>query len=69
MLNGTRDSDMATLSRCNHTIMTTGTFSWWAAYLTAGDVVYYKDWPRPNSELDKQMFKQDYFLKNWLPLA
>ncbi|KAK7074847.1 Glycosyl transferase 11 [Halocaridina rubra] len=32
--------DMALLSSCNHSIITMGSFSFWAGYLTGGEVVY-----------------------------
>src|SRR5206468_3243249 len=31
--NKTAEEDMALLAMCNHTIMTVGTFGWWAGYL------------------------------------
>ncbi|CAG9534645.1 unnamed protein product [Cercopithifilaria johnstoni] len=65
---GYREVDMATLIRCNHTIMSTGTFSWWIAYLTNGTTVYYNDWPRHDSVLAKTMKKDEYFLNNWIPM-
>ena len=34
--------DLAILSQCNHTIMTVGSFSWWAAWLANGTTLYYK---------------------------
>lgn len=60
--------DFTVLTLTNHTIMTTGTFSWWAAYLTGGDVVYYRSSSRPGSQLHVQLCSEDYFLPNWLPL-
>ncbi|VDO65058.1 unnamed protein product [Onchocerca flexuosa] len=64
-----REVDMATLVRCNHTIMSTGTFSWWIAYLTNGTVVYYKDWPKHGSPMEKMMKKDEYFLNNWISMG
>ncbi|KAK6103478.1 Glycosyl transferase 11 family protein [Brugia pahangi] len=66
---GYREVDMATLVRCNHTIMSTGTFSWWIAYLTNGTTVYYNNWPKPNSVLEKMIKKDEYFLNNWIPIS
>ncbi|KAM3719464.1 Galactoside alpha-(1,2)-fucosyltransferase [Dirofilaria immitis] len=65
---GYREVDMATLIHCNHTIMSTGTFSWWIAYLTNGTAVYYNDWPRHGSALEKMMNKDEYFLNSWIPM-
>ncbi|VDM12894.1 unnamed protein product [Wuchereria bancrofti] len=65
---GYREIDMATLVRCNHTIMSTGTFSWWTAYLTNGTTVYYNNWPKPNSVLERMIKKDEYFLNNWIPI-
>lgn len=59
---------MATLVRCNHTIMSTGTFSWWISYLTNGTTVYYTDWPKHGSVLEKMLKKDEYFLNNWIPM-
>ncbi|VDK43589.1 unnamed protein product [Anisakis simplex] len=64
-----REVDFATLVYCNHTIMSTGTFSWWIAYLNQGESIYYDGWPRPGSVLDKSVEKNDFFLKNWKPMS
>jgi galactoside 2-L-fucosyltransferase 1/2 len=37
--------DLIALSVCQHSIVTGGTFSWWAAYLTNGQVVHDKVYP------------------------
>ena len=34
--------DLAILSSCGHVIISRGTFSWWAGWLTAGTTIYYK---------------------------
>ncbi|XP_055998800.1 galactoside alpha-(1,2)-fucosyltransferase 2-like isoform X3 [Ostrea edulis] len=34
--------DMAILALCDHVIMSSGTFGWWAGWMTKGIVVYYK---------------------------
>lgn len=63
-----REIDMAALSLCNYTILSTGTFSWWAGYLANGETVYYSDWPRPGSVMDQMVQKKDFFLDNWIPM-
>ncbi|CAF1635100.1 unnamed protein product [Rotaria magnacalcarata] len=37
--------DLIALSLCQHSIVTGGTFSWWAAYLTSGEVIHDKVYP------------------------
>ena len=61
--------DLALLSLCNHTIISVGTFGWWAAWLANGETVYYDSWPRPGSILDKQTKKEEYFLPDWIPMS
>jgi galactoside 2-L-fucosyltransferase 1/2 len=39
--------DMIMLSMCDAVIMTTGTFGWWAGWLSNRPTIYYSDWPRP----------------------
>ncbi len=36
--------DFAILSKCNHSIMSVGTFGFWSALSAGGDTVYYKKW-------------------------
>ena len=60
--------DLAILSRCDHMIVTVGTYGWWGAWLAGGDVVYFKDWPRPNSGYASSMVKEDYYPQGWKPL-
>jgi len=60
--------DLAILSQCNHTIMTVGTYGWWAGYLAGGITVYYKDFPAPRGNLDRWFSKQDFFPPEWIGL-
>jgi galactoside 2-L-fucosyltransferase 1/2 len=58
--------DLCLLSKCNHTILSVGTFGWWGAWLANGDATYYKDFPLPRSSIDKYFKKSDYYLPNWI---
>ena len=60
--------DMCTLASCNHTIITSGTFGWWGAYLAGGKAIYYKDFPEPGSKLSRQFAATDYYDFRWIPL-
>ncbi|XP_041376353.1 galactoside alpha-(1,2)-fucosyltransferase 2-like isoform X2 [Gigantopelta aegis] len=58
--------DMALLTRCNHTVMTVGSFGWWSAWLAGGDVIYYKGYPRPKSRLFRLLKPEDYRYPHWI---
>ncbi len=60
--------DLAILSKCDHTIMTTGTYGWWASWLVGGQVVYYSKYPRKHSRLERHFSKDksDYFPPYWI---
>lgn len=60
--------DMCLLSKCNHTIMSVGTFGWWGGWLAGGDVTYYKDFPRSHSSIDKYFKKSDFYLPHWIAI-
>ena len=60
--------DLALLSQCNHTIMTVGTFGWWAGWLAGGQVLYYKEPTRPGSEVNKDFKPEDFFPPQWIGL-
>lgn len=65
-----RTLDLCILSKCNHMIMSSGTYSWWAAFLSAGETTYMKDQCRPGSGLCNEMTFTDYINPawNWVPL-
>lgn len=62
--------DLAILSSCNHTIVTVGTFGWWAGLLAGGTVIYYSNFPRSGSMLDHNFStkRDDYYYPNWIPM-
>jgi len=66
--NRTPAVDLAILAHCNHTIISVGSFGWWAAWLANGTTIYYADWPRPFSMLEYHVNKDDYFPKHWIPM-
>ncbi|XP_067653643.1 galactoside 2-alpha-L-fucosyltransferase SEC1-like [Haliotis asinina] len=60
---------MAMLTMCNHSIITTGTFGWWGAWLAGGMVVYYKDFPIPGTIIDRQFTAEDFYPPGWVGLS
>ena len=61
--------DLALMTLCDHFIVTSGTFGWWGAWLSNGNVVYYKDYPRPNSPLENEFNRHDYYPASWVGMA
>ena len=64
-----RGDDLAILASCEHVIMSTGTYGWWAAWLARGIAVYYADWPRNGSKLDRKFRREDFFPPNWIGMT
>lgn len=66
----TRDVDMCALSMCNHTLITVGSFGWWAAWLSKGTTVYFKNVAKENSSLRNDFSKDmsDFFPPTWIGL-
>jgi len=62
------EQDLVLLASCNHTIMTTGTYSWWAAFLANGTTVYYKHWPRHGSWLWQHSRPAEFFYPTWIAM-
>lgn len=60
------EQDLALLASCDHTVMTTGTYSWWASWLANGTTVYYEKFPRLESLLWHRSRVADYFLPTWI---
>ncbi|KAL7076962.1 hypothetical protein ACQ4LE_004096 [Meloidogyne hapla] len=70
---GYREVDMAILTQCNHLIISTGTYSWWSGYLLqnkkiSSKIIYFGDWPKKGSVLDKIVDKRDYFPPSWISI-
>ncbi|XP_046547676.1 galactoside alpha-(1,2)-fucosyltransferase 2-like isoform X1 [Haliotis rubra] len=60
--------DLAVLTQCNHSIMSVGTFGWWASFLAGGETIYYKHPARDGSKLRMQFSKDysDFFYPGWI---
>jgi galactoside 2-L-fucosyltransferase 1/2 len=63
-----KEVDMCSISLCNHTIITVGTFGWWSAWLGQGTTIYYKDVARRNSSLRNDFSSDitDFFYPGWI---
>ena len=61
--------DMAIMSLCDHVIITSGTFSWWSGWLSGGQVVYLRDYPRPGSKLANDLIPDIYYPPAWVGLS
>jgi len=59
-------TDLAILAACNHTVITAGTFSWWAAWFVDGITTYYAGFPRPGSSLSNRSHLDEYYPPNWI---
>lgn len=66
--NRTAAEDLALLVACNHTIMTVGTYGWWAGFLAGGKTIYYKNFPVPGTTLKNLYHAEDYYRPQWIGL-
>jgi len=62
----TAQQDLVVLANCDHIVMTTGTYGWWAAWLANGTTIYYKNFPKHGSWLWKRSKTDDYFPPTWI---
>ncbi|XP_064458556.1 galactoside alpha-(1,2)-fucosyltransferase 2-like isoform X2 [Ornithodoros turicata] len=60
--------DLALLAHCNHTIMTVGTFGYWAGYLAGGEVTYLANHSLPDSKLRIIKPEAKHRLPHWIPI-
>ncbi|KAM4650892.1 galactoside alpha-(1,2)-fucosyltransferase 2-like [Discoglossus pictus] len=58
--------DFALLAHCNHTVMTIGTFGYWAGYLAGGETVYLTNFTLPDSPFLKLFKYEAAFLPEWI---
>ncbi|XP_053308216.1 galactoside alpha-(1,2)-fucosyltransferase 2-like [Spea bombifrons] len=65
----TPGKDFALLASCNHTIMTIGTFGYWASYLVGGETVYLTNFTLPDSEFLKIFHYDAAYLPEWIGIA
>ncbi|XP_038635729.1 galactoside alpha-(1,2)-fucosyltransferase 2-like [Scyliorhinus canicula] len=60
--------DITLLAHCNHTIMTIGTFGYWAGYLAGGETIYLTNFTLPESPFLKLFKYEAAFLPEWIGL-
>ncbi|XP_075461555.1 galactoside alpha-(1,2)-fucosyltransferase 2-like [Ascaphus truei] len=65
----TPGKDFSLLAHCNHTIMTIGTFGYWAGYLAGGETIYLTNFTLPESEFLKLFHYDAAFLPEWKGIA
>uniref|UniRef100_A0A8C5MWR2 L-Fucosyltransferase n=1 Tax=Leptobrachium leishanense TaxID=445787 RepID=A0A8C5MWR2_9ANUR len=65
----TPGKDFALLVTCNHTIMTIGTFGYWAGYLVGGETIYLTNFTLPDSEFLRLFHYDAAFLPEWIGIA
>jgi galactoside 2-L-fucosyltransferase 1/2 len=54
--------DLAALALCDHTIVTAGSYGWWAAWLTGGNVVHDIHYPVAAQNCIRQHYFPPWFL-------
>ena len=54
--------DFVLLSSCNHSIITVGTFGWFAAWLAGGKVVHYGGFLKQNQKI------ADHYPNDWISM-
>ena len=63
-------ADMALLAACNDTIMSVGTYGWWAGFLAGGLKIYYTEYKAKNSAADEKFSTEDkYCTPDWIPMG
>ena len=62
--------DFALLASCHHIITTTGSFGWWAGWISGGTVVYYRDqFNMTNVYHERHTVLDDYWPEDWVGIT
>ena len=61
--------DLALLSKCDHVVVTSGTFGWWGAWLSGGKTVYYDRVFEEGSKLKLNMENKDFYPPSWIGIG
>jgi len=62
-------ADLAILTACDASIISTGSYSWWAGWLTNKTTIYYSNWPRSGTTFASQLNGATYFPDRWIPMT
>ena len=57
------------LTKCQHVILTEGSFGWWIGFLNKGDVIYFNTPYKKGSPPDKQYNANDFWPKTWIGMG
>ncbi|CAL1545211.1 unnamed protein product [Lymnaea stagnalis] len=63
--------ELTVLGLLDHSIISTGSLSWWAAFMAKGKVVYYADFVEKDSKARSRYDAnfEDYMLPGWIPMS
>lgn len=67
-LHGSAFEDFATLTKCDHTIISGGTYGWWAAWLAGGKTFYHGNFSKPGSSFAKGFSNENFYCPDWIPV-
>ena len=68
-LNGTAFEDFATLSKCNHSIISGGTYGFWTAWLAGGKTFYFENFAKRGSYFDRGFLPGNFYLPDWIGIS
>ncbi|XP_067951519.1 galactoside alpha-(1,2)-fucosyltransferase 1-like [Watersipora subatra] len=68
-LHGSAYEDFATLSYCNHSIISGGTYGFWTAWLAGGETFYFSNFSKPGTNFHKGFIASNFYLPQWRPVG
>ncbi|XP_035828395.1 galactoside 2-alpha-L-fucosyltransferase 3 [Aplysia californica] len=60
---------LAFLARTSHAVISAGTYSWWAGWLTGGKVIYFSGYPGNGTFLMNDFKAADYYPPHWIGIG
>ena len=61
--------DLSVLRLTNHSVISSGSFSWWIGWFTSGHVIYFRNYPSVNGSLHKDFNASDYYPQHWMAMT
>ena len=65
---GTAFEDFATLSKCNHSIISGGTYGFWTAWLAGGKTFYFNGFAKKGTKFYNGFKSENFYLPTWIPV-